>query len=228
MGIFHVQKLDCFVSLFPSRWVHADYQIPRWISTHQKKELISIRHASTHDVPPPSFCDLYGVVELTWYTPWTYWHRDHFHAVDYGQFELTPCVLLLFEVHFAVELHSAVYSDALLTRGNGHPLLLLPMVDLVRLFCEQYLFFENEITLWDTPMACATSCCVCPASILLMTLQAIGSGKSRCRGFTIPKASHSLTENWTGFKNSNKTFTPTPPFHINSTDTALWCGTEVT
>ncbi|PSN51741.1 hypothetical protein C0J52_13457 [Blattella germanica] len=92
------------------------------------------------------FCDLYGVVELTWYTPWTYWHRDHFHAVDYEQFELTPCVLLLFEVHFAVELHSAVYSDALLTRGNGHPLLLLPMVDLVRLFCEQYLFFENEIT----------------------------------------------------------------------------------
>ncbi|PSN39947.1 hypothetical protein C0J52_23284 [Blattella germanica] len=113
-----------------------------------EKELISIRHASTHDVPPPSFCDLYGVVELTWYTLWVYGHRDHFHAAYYGQFELTQCVLLLYEVHFAVELYSAVYSDALLTRGNGHPwLLLLPKVDLVRLFCEQYLFFENEITL---------------------------------------------------------------------------------
>ena len=35
-----------------------------------EKELISIRHASIHDDLPPSFCDLYDVVELTWCTPW--------------------------------------------------------------------------------------------------------------------------------------------------------------
>ncbi|PSN35364.1 hypothetical protein C0J52_11494 [Blattella germanica] len=62
---------------------------------------------------------------------WGYGHRDHFYAVDYGQFELTPFVLLLFEVQFAVELHSAVYSDGLLTRGNSHPLLLLTWLTLI-------------------------------------------------------------------------------------------------
>ncbi|PSN51132.1 hypothetical protein C0J52_21617 [Blattella germanica] len=77
-------------------------------------------------------------------------------------------------------------------------------------------------------MTCTTSYCVCSASILPMALQVIGSGKSRCRGITVPKESHSLTYNWTGFKTSNKTFTPTPPFHINRTGSALWCGTEVT
>ena len=121
-----------------------DYQIPRLIAIHQKRELISIRHASTHDVPPPSFCDIYGVVELTWYIPWAYGRRGHFHEVHYEQFELTPCVLSLLEGHFAVELHSAIYSDELLTRGIGHPLLLLTVFDLVLTLYELHLFFEND------------------------------------------------------------------------------------
>ena len=104
-------------------------------------------------MPPPMMflCLVSAISTVLWSKPGTHHgHRGHFHEVDYGQFELTPCILLLLEGHFTVELHSAIYSDGLLTRGNGHPLLLLPLVDLVLTFCEQSPFFENEFKVWKS------------------------------------------------------------------------------